>query len=216
MRPSSAFSAVGRILLEWFWSSLKGRVVPNRCKVVLSDHLYAGMKPFYPEGSGLFPSQAARGCWWYTLTRVPETGTTNAKAGSTWWPSALHFFFILCPATSPPPPLLLPLYSFISLPLCFLPSVLFYVPPFFFPCYLLIVLFSFPPTFPPSTPVTVYNFSLLLHFHSSPFFLPPLPCTQFSPTRQTPYPFSGPWTLDAEISEHRDHLWTWKSLKDTI
>lgn len=102
MRPSSAFSAVGRILLEWFWSSLKGRVVPNRCKVVLSDHLYAGMKPFYPEGSGLFPSQAARGCWWYTLTRVPETGTTNAKAGSTWWPSALHFFFILCPATSPP------------------------------------------------------------------------------------------------------------------
>lgn len=37
-----------------------------------------------------------------TLTRVPETGTTNAKAGSTWWPSALHFFFILCPATSPP------------------------------------------------------------------------------------------------------------------
>lgn len=225
MRPSSAFSAVGCILLEWFWSSLKGRVVPNRCKVVLSDHLYAGMKPFYPEGSGLFPSQAARGCRWWKLCqewhlipslefqRLVQPMPRLAAHGG----PAHYIFSLFCAQPpAPPPPLLLPLYSFISLPLCFLPSVLFYVPPFFFPCYLLIALFSFPPTFPPSTPVTVYNFSLLLHFHSSPFFLPPLPCTQFSPTRQTPYPFSGPWTLDAEISEHRDHLWTWKSLKDTI
>lgn len=183
------------------------------------------MKPFYPEGSGLFPSQAARGCRWWKLSqewhlipslefqRLVQPMPRLAAHGG----PAHYIFSLFCAQPpAPPPPLLLPLYSFISLPLCFLPSVLFYVPPFFFPCYLLIVLFSFPPTFPPSTPVTVYNFSLLLHFHSSPFFLPPLPCTQFSPTRQTPYPFSGPWTLDAEISEHRDHLWTWKSLKDTI
>lgn len=138
---------------------LRGTLTTNQCKVVLSDHLYAGMKPFYPEGSGLFPSQAARGLLMMkimsrmafdTLTRVPETGTTNAKAGSTWWPSALHFLYFV-PSHQP-----LPLLS------CSLSTVLSPFPSV-----------SFPPSFSMSHPFSSLATSLLYSFHFLPHSLPP-------------------------------------------
>lgn len=71
--------------------------------------------------------------------------------------------------------LLLPRYTFISLPLCFLSSFLSSVPPCFSPSlYLYLALVAFPPSFPASLrPGTVYTlplFSSFLPLPTSSFF----------------------------------------------
>lgn len=155
MRPSSAFSAVGRILLEWFWSSLKGRVVPNRCKVVLSDHLYAGMKPFYPEGSGLFPSQAARGCRWWKLCQewhlIPSLEFQRLVQRQHMVAQRITFFLYFVPSHQPP-----------HLLSCSLSTVLSPFPSV-----------SFPPSFSMSHPFSSLATSLSYSFHFLPHSLPP-------------------------------------------
>lgn len=116
---------------------------------------------------------------------------------------------------SPPP--LLSRYTFICLPLHFLPSFLSSIPPFFF---LLLILFSL--CFLPPSALALFiicHSSSPLSYHSLLFFIllslslflsfSLLPILVPVDTLLIPYrPIRR--RLDPEISEQKDRLWSWK------